>query len=230
MTDRQLRQLEREAASGDVEAKAKLLLGRVRIGDLTEERLRLAAHLGDEASWDALAGNVSGAEDLEEWVWALHEFGAIPLVRGLLAAARQARPPWYLKENPRIAAVESWAVCPCENHADQAYTQARSSAPSFRARGFGMSGGVTRFLALAPAAMEEGETGREYRRHLATSLLGSVLRAASGVPTDENWHRQLKGRTTPECIRGAIRDELVPWVLGERDPVKERVEARERLG
>ena len=46
VADEQQRELERQAASGDVEAEARLLLERVRSGDLAEDRLRLAAYLG----------------------------------------------------------------------------------------------------------------------------------------------------------------------------------------
>jgi hypothetical protein len=59
MADRDLRSLERAAAQGDVEAAAKLLLERVRAGDLTEERLQLAAYLGHTAA--IRAGGRAGA-------------------------------------------------------------------------------------------------------------------------------------------------------------------------
>lgn len=54
MPDERTRNLERAAAQGDVDAEAKLLLERVRAGDLFEERLKLAAYLGHEAAVVAL--------------------------------------------------------------------------------------------------------------------------------------------------------------------------------
>lgn len=54
MTDQRLRDLERDAAHGDLQAQVRLPLERVRVGDLTEERLRLAAYLGDEVACLAL--------------------------------------------------------------------------------------------------------------------------------------------------------------------------------
>jgi hypothetical protein len=54
VTDQRLRDLERDAARGDLHAQARLLLERVRVGDLTDERLRLAAYLGDEVACVAL--------------------------------------------------------------------------------------------------------------------------------------------------------------------------------
>jgi hypothetical protein len=49
VTDQRLRDLERDAAHGDLHARGRLLLERVRVGDLTQERLRLAAYLGHES-------------------------------------------------------------------------------------------------------------------------------------------------------------------------------------
>lgn len=50
MADERVLRLERLAAAGDVEARAQLLLERRRRGDLEDERLQLAAHLGDPAA------------------------------------------------------------------------------------------------------------------------------------------------------------------------------------
>ncbi len=53
MADQRLRDLERDATHGDLQARARLLRERLRVGDLAEERLRLAAYLGDEAARSA---------------------------------------------------------------------------------------------------------------------------------------------------------------------------------
>jgi hypothetical protein len=47
-TDR--RRLEREAAAGDLDAAARALQTRIRSGELSEERVRLAGYLGDPAA------------------------------------------------------------------------------------------------------------------------------------------------------------------------------------
>lgn len=85
MTDQRLRDLERDAAHGDLQARARLLLERVRVGELTEDKLRLAAHLGDEAACAALGTggqrlvmNADWFRGLTPWspalaVWALAE-------------------------------------------------------------------------------------------------------------------------------------------------------------
>ena len=43
MADQHLRELERQAAAGDAQAEAQLLLERVRVGYLEAEKLELAA-------------------------------------------------------------------------------------------------------------------------------------------------------------------------------------------
>ena len=54
--DERLRDLERQAARGDVQAAAKLLLERVRVGELDRQRLRLAAFLEYEPARVAVRG------------------------------------------------------------------------------------------------------------------------------------------------------------------------------
>lgn len=69
--DRGLRDLERRAAAGEVEAQAELLIARHRLGRLPEERLRLAAHLEDPAAVIA-AGEILGVaprrKNLGTWI------------------------------------------------------------------------------------------------------------------------------------------------------------------
>jgi len=50
MSDQHLRDLERRALQGELEATVELLRERIRCGLLIEERVRLAAHLGDKGA------------------------------------------------------------------------------------------------------------------------------------------------------------------------------------
>lgn len=50
MSDTRARTLSRAAAAGDLQAEARLLVERVRRGELTQERLELAAYCGSEAA------------------------------------------------------------------------------------------------------------------------------------------------------------------------------------
>lgn len=96
MSDASRREAERDAAGGDLQAAARLLVERVRAGDLLAERLELAAHLGDPAACAALG--VSVESQLEPWVDGLLRFEGEPLLRvevaalGLLALVEPVHP------------------------------------------------------------------------------------------------------------------------------------------
>jgi hypothetical protein len=42
------------------------------------------------------------------------------------------------------------------------------------------------------------------------------------------WESEDRRKMLEERVTQAQRDELVPWLLGHSDPIRERVEARER--
>ena len=121
MSDTDLRALERRArATGHVEDAAALLRARVRRGDLSPERLRLAAYAGDQAARAAEGTLCSGGPkgghtgycdercgvptSLASHVAVLSRFGSIGraaplrtadvLVRAAVAAARAALTSW----------------------------------------------------------------------------------------------------------------------------------------
>lgn len=54
--DAHLRSLEREAAQGNPDESAKLLLQRVRSGTLPRKRVELAASLGHDVAWQVISG------------------------------------------------------------------------------------------------------------------------------------------------------------------------------
>lgn len=84
------RRLDRDAAAGDPDARARLLVARLRAGELTRERLALAAMFGDRAAREALApeappqevGSAMGA------ALALKPYGPPAFARAALALAR----------------------------------------------------------------------------------------------------------------------------------------------
>lgn len=57
MADDRIRQLERQAAQGDADAEARLLLERVRLGELPRARLELLARAGDPLASRAVGGD-----------------------------------------------------------------------------------------------------------------------------------------------------------------------------
>ena len=132
MSDRRLRALEREAAaSRDPEARARLLLARMRAGELERERVELAAYLGDLASLQALGGRPA-ALGIDAWVAGFERWEETTLVRAALAAARVPLLRWQERyEELRgsewpcpqelLLKVEAWLACPCREHALAVY-------------------------------------------------------------------------------------------------------------
>lgn len=91
--DERLRRLEREAARGDGQAAAQLLVERLRRGELTRRELELRAYLGDAAAAGALGPEApSGGDDLRLWVDGLAQWDPWLSVRAALIAARVALP------------------------------------------------------------------------------------------------------------------------------------------
>lgn len=87
MSDTKLRDLERRwKETGAVEDEAAYLLERVRVGELTRERLELAAYCGHEAA--CTLATVQSESDLMQWVVGLHRWGIEALVRAAIAAYR----------------------------------------------------------------------------------------------------------------------------------------------
>lgn len=86
MSDASRREAERDAAGGDPQAAARLLVERVRAGDLPAERLELAAHLGDAAARLALGVTPAGRR-LGPWLDELvRRWPGAPLLRVEVAA------------------------------------------------------------------------------------------------------------------------------------------------
>ena len=87
MSDEALRRAERAAASGDLAAEGRLLLARVRAGQLTTAQLELRAYLGSRAAHLALGNDTAPAKLPEPtgWVLGLRSFGQEVWVRTFLA-------------------------------------------------------------------------------------------------------------------------------------------------
>lgn len=84
MTDSRLQELKRTwEASGSVEDEAACLRERVRVGDLTQGRLELAAYCGHEGAGVAL-GSQAANLDFTAWVVGLESWGSIHAYRALV--------------------------------------------------------------------------------------------------------------------------------------------------
>jgi len=87
MSDERLRELERRwKETGSPEDEAAYLLERVRAGDLSQERLELAAYCGHQAATRALGSSAPRTyQKLELWIRGLARWGVDPALRCSLA-------------------------------------------------------------------------------------------------------------------------------------------------
>ena len=215
MTDSHLRELERRfRASASVEDEAAWLRARVQAGELSQERLELAAYLGHPA-----AGAPPGNPDLTwtpenqapTWRWAegLARWGVEAQTRAAVAATRQALRFWEagdpLDYRPHVAVelAERWILTPEAANLDAQLAQAHESADALSESPSAGSRGKVAWAA-ACCALCPFDTS-----HACCEAVYAADEVVDGVPT-------------------RVRDELVPWALGYSDPVRERVEARQR--
>lgn len=212
MSDARLRQLERDAATGDLTARARLLNERLRVGDLAADRLQLAAYLGDAAAEEALGKRplVPPTITVGRWVRGLARaadgryptWAAEAYARAAAAAAR-ATLPCFAGRDPAgavraVEALEAWIACPCDEHA-RASAAAASGVPVAPPGPAGLfaSRGV-RFAGLAIL-----------RAVSVPQLQGGAPATASASDAAADAARA----TSAEVVRGAIREALVPWAL-----------------
>jgi hypothetical protein len=134
MGDRELRDAERTATQGDgVPERVRVLVERLRSGQVTREHLAVAAWLGDQAAESAVGGVWGGGGQLlPNGFWhAKYALEAAPIDHptAVLAAAlmaSRALPTFEAKHpgDPRArSAIEAallWARCPCSEHSTAA--------------------------------------------------------------------------------------------------------------
>lgn len=123
MSDARLRELERRwKETGSPDDEAAYLLERVRVGDLTRERLELAAYCGHEGARRSIGMQVlpRSLDDMLSRSLTVDKEASVrlcvavaePLLTRLVAAKPHARP---LHEAALVAARE-WIACPCLSH------------------------------------------------------------------------------------------------------------------
>ena len=133
MSDQRLRELERRwRETGSVEDEAAYLRERVRVGDLTQERLELAAHCGHEGARRALGQEPiappRSPSETTSWLRSLPQAPHEVLVRAALQAARNGVAAGdnhakrgrfrerVIEAKRAVSAVEKWLACPCLRH------------------------------------------------------------------------------------------------------------------
>lgn len=196
MTDTRRRQLARSAAQGDLDARVRLLLERVRAGELPLERVRLAAWLGDARALAVVgAGSVRPEpEDISAWLLELAGHGSREaVVRALVLSGLALRARAEGGPPEELAATEvfrRWAEHPV---GDAALAKEGKRMASRSAR---RAGGRLPLLLCAWAV------------ELAGSEADSWVDLARKMLTE--WAR-LTGDDDP---RPGMREALLPWALG----------------
>jgi hypothetical protein len=225
VSDSRLRDLERRwKETGAAEDEAAFLLERLRVGDLTAERLELAAHCGHPAGQLALGRPVQPRGPVREWATRFAELaGRSGAVRCLIALAhdlRQRLGRQRLEEDRAILfrgfgetldAVETWVIDPnTRTRGKVTKTHARARPPAS-------------ILARSSADVLLNLLGHSLQRAVQAVTTGVdadlVMLVSSGVGSALSGER---AGIEDGAVWTAICDEVAPWALGLGDPVSDR--------
>lgn len=224
MSDARTRELERAAAAGDVEARAAWIAARLRAGGLEQERVALAAHVGDPGARLALGlepdaahrSPAALAEDLARWCAAA-------------SAPPQAHPGWRDQVPVRAAlalarAASAGATLPAGAAGTLEAVEAWLRAPSpATARAAAGTGGLTSTPGEALLGLLAWECSRDPRRRIerirdARFLSGLGLKEAKdacdrpcgALALMASW---VSARTGETAALAALRGALADWAL-----------------
>lgn len=229
MIDELERRLDSAARLGDAEARARLLVARMRAGKVCVNRFKLAASLGDVDAFLLLDELGEPAPDLLDLGGDLSELSWSDEVRSriVVAAVRAALPLYdFVREDrsPRqsLAATVAWIQCPCEEHvalAQEAAVALRVSLSTLTeliAGSADLQRGHDLFAAqcVARACHEAALLPSSPNLHTHDALLQTLY--ALSAPSQAKPPRQEDAR---EWLRRAVAAEVVPWALGDADPL-----------
>lgn len=218
MADERQRELERKALAGDVEAEAKLLLERVRSGELTEERLKLAAYCGHGPAEHALTSEAPA--DSEHWLYGLDAHGTPAWCR----AAAAMLPRFLAFEQPSLEA--SHGDDPLE---DQLVLHALSMLESCLVEQTAASQAA--FMeAIQDLNSHDGDRP-SMSRNLILNVSDWVLRSSQVhlVPDELSSLLDASGEDGDrerDHLVVVAKQHLIPWALGTGDPIRMRVAKR----
>lgn len=221
VSDAKLRELERRwRETGAVEDEAAWLRERVRVGELTRERLFLAASCGHDGARVAAEGEapplLRNANDLGR----LFDWGMDVPVRGAAAACELVRlsgvPAVEEAARRAIQAVRVWCDCPCDRHAQEAELSAdvvaETADPSFEEALGGFSG----TNAVTELAQVPGDVERMHAGQLARTKVTSFLVSHDGSETIVD-HLIASGLAERAIVIEVCRA-LAEWALSSGGP------------
>ena len=224
MSDAKLRELERQwRESGSIEDEAAYLRERVRAGDLTQERLELAAYFGHAAAGHALPAPLIQAATPANLGWErLEADGPEAVIRGLLAVSRAALNEWERAGRARsrpcasIAAVEAWLACKGSEQLDRVRKSCLQWEKEVLSDVNVRAGGVPS-PRIPPADPRLASAG--YLAFTAArGLIGGVEYAREMIEEcvdlqSESYLAPCLSRTT---VLAALASEVIAWALGYR--------------
>lgn len=213
-----------------MEDEAAWLLERVRVGDLEQERLELATHLGHQAALRLKGDALPSDPGFEQWFRRIGRWGRAEIVRALLACLFVDPKATIDHEGLQVVReTEEWVLCPCDR-CEARVRVALEATPYVKwgVREVSLQEAALGFLAEALSAR-----AFKNRSLLALSRLLACLANAQlstlvfSKKQGEGEERQSRARRQVEAIvTTAIRVELVPWALGYGDPIQMRVAKR----
>ena len=277
MSDKQLRELERRwKETGASLDETALLQERLRVGDLDDSRVELAAYLGHPAAL-LLLGREQDERPVEDWLYEIpreREFLQRFVLAGgtaSLDAWQRDHPTWpdeyrareeartheeRLRQaifgplvvspaNPRqdepvmaIQAAERLIVCPCEEHEHEVHDLVDNAT----AHGLLAAQPALIAATLVAVLFRRDEEPDESLRFSVQEVVGNACLALVDPGADLLLHdlnvrerhqvSRLPVGAVPNCpqVWDGVRGDVVPWLLGHSDPVRERVEARHGSG
>ena len=223
MADERLQQLRRAWDGGDREALVRLLRARMRAGELSEERVLLAAWLESRAA-SVLFSDLPLPESKLQRLHVAAGLGRLGSVRIGLAAVR-ARTLTELA-TPAWLAAEAWAASPCDAlkaDFDSAHAEALAADTTGVYKvGVGAVVGLVSSTAWKREISEAIE--HQIRREVAEELYQS-RHTTNTHPAQLDFVRRIQ-RQCELRLYARVREEVLPWALGLRDPLAELVAAR----
>ena len=222
MSDADLRELERRfRETGSVEDEAAWLRARVQAGELEQGKLELAAYCGHEGARSLFAAREDDlpptkARELRRWIRGLSRAGRTPQVRAALAVVTPEVRTGSPEVRHLLASAAQWCLTPSQARADQAEAAATCLPPNEDDPGY-----------------QEGDDGRFLEARSVANLAAAAQRHDKDDQAFDYWlklafHNVAEGPLWIAEAKSTIQAELVPWALGYGDPVRDRVEARQR--
>lgn len=245
MSDVDLRELRRVfAETQSEEAEISYLRGRLRAGDLSERQLSVTRHFNHAASRRVLgSGGWADSHDFDDWLRALRDQDLEVAIRVALAARawlrRRVPAEWPAHADTLARLAEAWVCQPSEDSARSLVSARDHFLEHCRASNLdenlpGEAQRVTdclveRVLVNAvetTAGLADPDLGDELALRFA-------LQATDFARCDyRDSYRRMTYAEAGSRLRRSVAAEVVSWVLGYSDPVRNRVGAdnHSRLG